>query len=37
MKNLKKETNFSTEVVLIGLNFIVAKGIPMVAIHISKA
>ena len=36
MKNLKKQTNFSSKVVPVGLDFIVAKNIAMVVIRTSQ-
>ena len=37
MKNLKKQTNFSSKMVPVGLDFTVAKDTTMVAMHISKS
>ena len=37
MKNLKKQTNFSSKVVPAESVFTVSKGTAMVAMHISKA
>ena len=36
MENLKKQTNFSSKIVPVGLNSPFAKGTAMVAMHISK-
>ena len=37
MKNLKKQTDFSSKMVPVGLDFTVAKDTTMVAMHISKS
>ena len=37
MKNLKKQTNFNLNVVLVGLDFTVSKDSTIVAMHMSKA
>ena len=36
MKNRKKQTNFSSKMVPVGLDFTVAKDTTIVAMHISK-